>query len=120
MLSKKRKEKDFSSLVLSPFFNISRFKIVHIDYEIIKFLQFVHKNIINYLPNHKSTNNKIEGLLSLGHITLNVNKFYIENRKRHIIQNIKNSLKRLILKNGDSILQYLFRNQTNNKRGIRQ
>ena len=39
----------------------------------------------------------------IGHITLSVNKFYIENQKRHIIWNIKNSLKRLILKNGRSI-----------------
>ena len=34
----------------------------------------------------------------IGHITLNVSKFYIENRKRHIIWNIKISLKRFILK----------------------
>ena len=39
----------------------------------------------------------------IGHIILNVNKFYIENRKRRIIWNIKISLKRLILKNGGSI-----------------
>lgn len=34
----------------------------------------------------------------IGHIILSVNKFYIENRKRHIIWNVKISLKRLILK----------------------
>ena len=38
----------------------------------------------------------------IGHITLSVNKFYIENRKRHIIWNIKICLKRIILKQGGS------------------
>ena len=46
--------------------------------KIINFLYFLNKKIINYLLNHKSTNNKIEGRIT-GHITLTVNKFYIEN-----------------------------------------
>lgn len=46
----------------------------------------------------------IERYIIIDHIILSVNKFYIENRERHIIWNINFFLKRLILKNGGSTL----------------
>ena len=58
--------------------------------ETINFACFLYKNTITYTPKHISTNRKTNNRIK-------INKFCIENRKRHIFCNKKFSVKRHLI-----------------------